>query len=133
MGIDIYNILSTALTLFFGGGWFIYYRSNKRIKEGEATQSEAEGWLKQQQAYHNTIDELTSHCEFIKQDRNLLREENTQLRKENDELRKTVNELQDTVLNLKKEVSRLGRKVAAIQSDEKEDKKKEVKKKTKTK
>lgn len=121
--MDIYGIITTALTLFFGGGWFIYYKANKRIKEGEATQSEAEGWLKQQEAYHNTIDELTNHCEFIKQDRNLLREENTKLREENATLREKIQNMEDQILEMKKEISRLGRRLEAITKEEKQQKK----------
>lgn len=125
--MDFYSIITTVLSIVAGGGWFVYYRANKKIKEGEATQSEAEGWLKQQQAYHNTIDELKSTCEYIANDRNLLRQENTQLRQENDELRRTITDLQDMVLMLKNDMSRLKRKVAALQDDGKEDKKKKKK------
>lgn len=122
--MDIYGIITTALTLFFGGGWFIYYKANKRIKEGEAAQSEAEGWLKQQEAYHNTIDELTNHCEFIKQDRNLLREENTKLREENVLLRQKIQNMEDQMLEMKKEISRLGRRLEALSKDGREQRKK---------
>lgn len=116
--MDLYNYISMTLNLILGGGWFVYYKANKKIKEGEATQSQAEGWLKQQEAYHNTIDELTNHCEFIKQDRNLLREENTKLRKENDELRETISEMQNTIMDLKKTVSRLGRRIDALTKED---------------
>ena len=122
--MDIYGIITTALTLFFGGGWFIYYKANKRIKEGEAAQSEAEGWLKQQEAYHNTIDELTNHCEFIKQDRNLLREENTKLREENVLLRQKIQNMEDQMLEMKKEISRLGRRLEALSKDGRKQRKK---------
>lgn len=117
--MELYNYISMALNLVLGGGWFVYYRSNKRIKEGEAVQSEAEGWLKQQEAYHNTIQELESHCEFIKQDRNLLREENAQLREENTSLRQKINDMEDQMLEMKKEISRLGRRIEAITNKEK--------------
>lgn len=127
--MDLYNYISMILNLVLGGGWFVYYKSNKKIKEGEATQSQAEGWIKQQQAYHNTIDELKATCEFIANDRNLLREENTKLRKENDELRETIGDMQNTIMDLKKSVSRLGRRIEALTKEEKTTAKKTVKKK----
>ena len=46
--MDIYNIITTALTLITGGGWFIYYKANQRKAEGEATVAEADGWKAQQ-------------------------------------------------------------------------------------
>lgn len=112
--MELYSIISTIITLFLGGGWFIHYRENKIKAKGEASQAEAEGWLKQQEAYHNTIDELTSHCEFIKQDRNLLREENVKLRKENNALREKINTLEEQIFDMKKEISRLGRRVEGL-------------------
>ena len=125
--MEIYGIITTVLTIVLGGGWFIFYKANKRKANGEATQSEADGWRKQQEVYHNTIDELKASCEYIANDRNVLRDENTQLRKENTELRQTVIKLQNMVLELKSEVSRLGRRVEAIS-----EKKKSVKKTTKS-
>ena len=112
--MDLYGIITTALTLFFGGGWFIYYRANKRIKEGEATQSEAGGWKAQQEVYQSTIEDLKQSCEYIKQDRNLLREENAKLREENNAYRDKINEMEALIFDLKKEVSRLGRRVEAL-------------------
>lgn len=117
MFYEYLSIVTSVLTLICGGGWFVFYRANKRIKEGEAFKTE-------QEVYQETIKDLKESCDYIKTDRNLLREENTQLRQENNELRKTVNELQDMVLGLKNEVSRLGRKVAAMERDEKNLKKK---------
>ena len=122
--MDLYNIISTALTLFRGGGWFVYYRANKRKANGEATVAEAEGWLKQQEAYHNTIAELKTTCEYIANDRNLLREENSKLREENNALRDKINDMDNQIFELKKEVSRLGRRLEALSTIEREERKK---------
>ena len=117
--MDLYNVITTVITLITGGGWFIYYRANKRKANGEAIQAEADGWAKQQEVYHNTIDELKTTCEYIANDRNLLREENTRLREENVTLRKKINDMEDQILDMKKELSRLGRRVEAIYKEEK--------------
>lgn len=124
MAINLYEIISTALTLFFGGGWFIYYKANKRIKEGEATQSEAEGWAKQQQVYQTTIEDQQKFYEHLKADFNVVVEENSKLRQENNELREKVNDLETLIFDLKKEVSRLGRRVEALSKEEKNNSKK---------
>lgn len=106
-------------TLVLGTGWLFTYHSHKKKEEGEATQSEANGWLKQQEVYQHTIEDLEKACDFIRNDRNQLREENSRLISENNELRRTVVELQNTVFDLKKEVSRLGRRVDAMSEKKK--------------
>ena len=122
--INLYEIISTALTLFFGGGWFIYYKANKKIKEGEATQSEAKGWAEQQHVYQTTIEDQQRFYEHLKADFNVVVEENSKLRQENNELRQKVNDLETSIFELKKEVSRLGRRVEALSKEEKEQRKK---------
>jgi regulator of replication initiation timing len=121
--MDIYGIITTVLTLFFGGGWFIYYKANKRIKEGEATQSEAEGWAKQQHVYQTTIEDQQKIYEHLKADFNVVVEENSKLRQENNELREKVNDLENQMLDMKREISRLGRRLEDITKEEKEQKK----------
>ena len=75
------EFILAIVTLIAGGGWFVTYKAYKKGQMGEATEKEAEGWLKQQELYQRTIDDLKESCEYIKQDRNLLREENDRLRK----------------------------------------------------
>ena len=122
--MELYSIISTTLTLFFGGGWFVYYKANKRIKEGEATQAEAEGWATQQHVYQTTIEDQQRFYEHLKADFNVVVEENSKLRQENNELRQKVNDLETLIFDLKKEVSRLGRRVEALSKEEKENRKK---------
>lgn len=114
MNSEIYNYITSILTLICGGGWFVNWRANKRKANGEATESEANGWAKQQEVYQRTISDLKGTCEYIANDRNLLREENQKLREENNELRNKIMEMENTIFDLKKEVSRLGRRLAAI-------------------
>ena len=123
--MDIYSIINTIVTIFLGGGWFIYYKANKKKAEGEATVAVAEGWIKQQEAYHNSIEEWRNTCEFIRKDRDELRKENEELRKENRELRKRIGELEDKILGLQKDVARNGRRIEAIVNKEKKRKKEE--------
>lgn len=110
------------LTLVLGTGWLFTYRAHRKKSMGEAVQSEADGWLKQQSVYQHTIEDLEKACDFIRNDRNQLREENSNLIAENNELRRTVVELQNTVFDLKKEVSRLGRRVDAMTDKKKRNK-----------
>lgn len=117
--MDVYSIINTIVTIFLGGGWFIYYRANKKKANGEATQAEANGWEAQQRVYQNTITDLEKSCEFIRNDRDLLRKENEELRKENRELRERIGGLEDEILELKKEVARNGRRIEAIVNREK--------------
>lgn len=116
---EIYSIITTIISVVASGGWFLHYKANKRIKNGEATQSEADGWAKQQEVYQKTIDDLKNTCAFIANDRNLLREENTKLRQENNSLRCRINDLENTIFDLKREVSRLGRRIEAISKESK--------------
>lgn len=110
-------------TLVLGTGWLFTYRAYKRKNEAEASQAEAEGWAKQQHVYQTTIADLEKSCDFIRADRNLLREENAALHRENVALRGKINDMENTIFELKKEVSRLGRRVDAM--SEKKNRKKE--------
>ena len=117
------EFILAIVTLIAGGGWFVTYKADKKGQMGEATQKEAEGWLKQQELYQRTIDDLKESCEYIKQDRNLLREENDRLRKENNELREKINTMDDQIFELKKQIARLGRRVESLSNETKVTKK----------
>lgn len=119
MNIDIYNIINTIVTVFVGGGWFIYYKSNKKKADGEATSAEASGWEAQQKVYQHTIEDLEKSCDFIRKDRDLLRKENEELHKENMELRKRIGTLEDKILDMQKEIARNGRRIEALVNKEK--------------
>lgn len=119
MNIDIYNIINTIVTAFVGGGWFIYYKSNKKKADGEASEAEASGWESQQKVYQHTIEDLEKSCDFIRKDRDLLRKENEELHKENMELRKRIGTLEDKILDMQKEIARNGRRIEALVNKEK--------------
>lgn len=123
--MDIYSIINTIVTIVLGGGWFIYYKANKKKANGEAAQAEASGWEAQQKVYQHTIEDLENSCNFIRADRDLLRKENEELRKENMELRKEVAELRKTVNELGDKVARQGRRIESVINKEKKRKKEE--------
>ena len=123
--MDIYSIINTIVTIVLGGGWFIYYKANKKKANGEAAQAEASGWEAQQKVYQHTIEDLENSCNFIRADRDLLRRENEELRKENMELRKEVAELRKLVNELGDKVARQGRRIEAVVNKEKKRKKEE--------
>jgi septal ring factor EnvC (AmiA/AmiB activator) len=120
--MEIYNIINTVITVVLGGGWFIYYKANKKKANGEATAAEANGWEAQQHVYQHTIEDLEKSCNFIRQDRDLLRKENEELRKENRELRKEVGDLKTQLDDMKRDVARMGRRIEALVNKEKKKK-----------
>ena len=123
--MDIYSIINTIVTIFLGGGWFIYYKANKKKANGEATTAEANGWEAQQHVYQHTIEDLEKSCDFIRQDRDLLRKENEELRKENRELRKEVGDLRSQQEDMKRDIARMGRRIEALVNKGKKKKGKE--------
>ena len=104
----------SVLTLLLGGGWFVTYKSHKKEKEGEAAQAEAGGWKAQQEVYQATISDLKDSCDYIRADRNLLREENVQLREENKAYRDKISELEAKVQTLQDDVARQGRRIELL-------------------
>ena len=105
--MDIYSIINTIVTIFLGGGWFIYYRANKKKAEGEAVQSEAEGWKGMQELYQKTIADFDGYCEDMRKERSVLKTENN-------EMREKYKKMDDEILVLKRQISRQGRKIEAL-------------------
>lgn len=105
--MDIYSIINTIVTIFLGGGWFIYYRANKQKAQGEATQAEAEGWKGMQELYQKTIADFDGYCEDMRKERKVLKDENS-------EMRERYKKMDDEILSLKRKISRQGRKIEAL-------------------
>ena len=105
--MDIYSIINTIVTIFLGGGWFVYYRANKHKAEGEAVQSEAQGWKGMQELYQKTIADFDGYCEDMRKERSVLKNENN-------EMREKYKKMDDEILVLKRQVSRQGRKIEAL-------------------
>lgn len=105
--MDIYSIINTIVTVFLGGGWFIYYKANKRKANGEAQQQEAEGWKAMQDLYQQTIADFKGYSEDM-------RTERTVLKNENNEMREKYKKLDEEIAQLKRLLSRQGRKIDAM-------------------
>lgn len=105
--MEIYSIITTVLTLIAGGGWFIFYRENKKIKAGEATSSEAKGWQDMQDLYQKTIEDFKGYSEDMRQERAVLK-------KENSELYERYKKLDEEMIQIKRRLSRQGRKIEAL-------------------
>ncbi len=101
------EIIISLITLFAGGGWFVYYRANKM-------KAYAEAWESQQRVYQNTISDLEKSCDFIRADRDLLRKENEELRKENQALREKVRDLESMIIDIRRDMARQGRRIEAL-------------------
>lgn len=96
-----------VLTLIFGGGWMFTYHAYKRKNEGEATQSEANGWAAMQSLYEKTIADFDKYGEDMRKEREVLKTENR-------ELRERYKKTDDEIIDLKKKVARQGRKIDAL-------------------
>lgn len=107
MEMDYYGIISTIITAFLGGGWFIYYKANKRKADAEATHSEAEGWKSMQDLYQQTIEDFKVYSEDMRTERTVLKQENS-------EMRDRYKKLDDEIIQLKRRLSRQGRKIDAL-------------------
>lgn len=105
--MDIYSFINTIVTLFLGGGWFIYYRANKRKANGEASQAEAEGWKAMQDLYQQTIEDFKVYSEDMRTERGVLK-------KENMEMRDKYKKLDDEIIQLRRLLSRQGRRIDAM-------------------
>lgn len=108
------EFLLSVATLVLGTGWLFTYRAYKRKANGEATQSEAEGWKAMQDVYQQTIADLKAYVEDVRNDRNHLREDRDKYREENEEMREKINKLDEEISDLKKDLARQGRKIEAL-------------------
>lgn len=104
---EFLNWILGILTIIAGGGWFINWRANKRKSNGEATQSEAEGWKAMQDLYQQTIEDFKVYSEDMRTERAVLK-------KENSEMREKYKAYDDEILEMKKQLARQERKIEAI-------------------
>lgn len=111
-----FDVLLSLLGIIFGGGvtWLFTVNSMKKKADGEATQSQAEGWKSMQDVYQQTIEDMKGYSEDIRRDRDILRGERNELRKENDEMRKKYVEMEDTINDLKNAIAEQGRKIELL-------------------
>lgn len=105
--MDLYGIITTITTIIASGGWFVFYRANKRKANGVAIQAEAEGWNAMQVLYQKTIEDFKVYSEDMRVERGVLK-------KENAEMRERYKRLDDEIILLKRRLSRQGRKIDAL-------------------
>lgn len=95
------------LTLILGTGWLFTYGAYRRKANGEAAQSEADGWKAMQDLYQQTIEDFKVYSEDMRKERAVLKQENN-------DMREKYKKLDDEILLLKKQLSRQGRKLEAL-------------------
>ena len=105
--VEIYSVFTSILTIVCGGGWFIFYRANKRKANGEASQAEAEGWKAMQDLYQQTIADFKEYSEDMRTERQVLK-------KENSDMYDKYKKLDEELIQLRRLVSRQGRKIDAM-------------------
>lgn len=116
--MDIYSIINTIVTVFLGGGWFIYYRAKKRKAEGEAKSTEAQANKEAQEYYNKTLADVNQTLNEVRAERDHYKDERNELRQENSEMRKKYYEIEERMTQMdmqyKREISRLGRRMDCL-------------------
>lgn len=116
--MDIYSIINTIVTVFLGGGWFIYYKANKRKAEGDAKSSEAQANKEAQEYYNITLADVNKTLADVRAERDRYHNERDEERKVNDEMRKKYTEIEDRMDKMDREykdkISRLGRRIDVL-------------------
>lgn len=101
------DFILSITTLILGAGWIFTYHAHKRKANGEAMQSESEGWKAMQDLYQQTIEDFKVYSNDMRQERSLLKQENN-------DMRDKYNKITEEILTLKKQLSRQGRKLEAL-------------------
>lgn len=123
--MEFYSIINTIITLFLGGGWFIYYRANKKKAEADAKKAEAEAkqqdadaFKSMQDAYQQMHEDVLNRLKEVCDERDHYKDERDEERKSNKELRQKYKELDERMTNLdlqyKRDISRLGRRLDCL-------------------
>ena len=116
--MEIYSIINTILTFVLGGGWFIYYRANKRKVEGEAKSAEAQANKEAQEYYNKTLADVNQTLNEVRAERDHYKDERNELLQENSEMRKKYIEIAERVAQMdmqyKREISRLERRIDTL-------------------
>lgn len=110
--------ITSLIALFTGGGWFVYYRANKRKANAEANQSEADAFRSMQDAYQQTLTDVQQTLHEVREERDHYKESRNVLRKENEEFRSKYQKLEDQLaiisIEYKKDIARLSRRLDCI-------------------
>ena len=115
MDMEIYNIINTLVTVFFGGGWFLHWRASRRKANGDAKQTEAQANKEAQEYYNTTLADVNRTLNDVRAERDHYKDERNELRKENHDMRTKYIEIEERMtkmdLNYKRDISRLGRRI----------------------
>lgn len=118
MDMEVYSIINTLATIFFGGGWFLHWRASRRKANGEAKQTEAQANKEAQEYYNTTLADVNRTLGEVRAERDHYKDERDEERKENREMRQKYRQLEEKVtqidLEYKKDVARLGRRLDCI-------------------
>lgn len=118
MDMEIYNIINTLITVFFGGGWFLHWRASRRKANGEAKQTEAQANKEAQEYYNTTLEDVNRTLNEVRAERDHYKDERNELRKENHDMRTKYIEIEERMtkmdLNYKRDISRLGRRIDVL-------------------
>ena len=118
MDMEIYNIINTLITVFFGGGWFLHWRASRRKANGEAKQTEAQANKEAQEYYNTTLADVNRTLNEVRAERDHYKDERNELRKENHDMRTKYIEIEEKMtkidLNYKRDISRLGRRIDVL-------------------
>ena len=118
MDMEIYNIINTLVTVFFGGGWFLHWRASRRKANGEAKQTEAQANKEAQEYYNTTLADVNRTLNEVRAERDHYKDERNELRKENHDMRTKYIEIEEKMtkidLNYKRDISRLGRRIDVL-------------------
>lgn len=115
MDMEIYNIINTLVTVFFGGGWFLHWKASRRKANGDAKQTEAQANKEAQEYYNTTLADVNRTLNEVRAERDHYKDERNELRKENHDMRTKYIEIEERMtkmdLNYKRDISRLGRRI----------------------
>lgn len=118
MGMEVYSIINTMITLFLGGGWFLHWRASRRKANGEAKQTEAQANKEAQEYYNTTLADVNRTLNEVREERDHYKEDRNTLRDENEKMVQKYNELQnkltDMEIEYKKDIARLGRRLDCL-------------------
>ena len=116
--MEVYSIINTMVTIFFGGGWFLHWRASRKKANGEAKQTEAQANKEAQEYYNTTLADVNRTLNEVREERDHYKEDRNTLRNENETMVQKYNELQnkltDMEIEYKKDIARLGRRLDCL-------------------
>lgn len=107
MNINITEILLSLISLFAAGGWWTTWKASQRKADGEAVQSEADGWSKMQAVYQEHIEQVSKYLKETE-------EKNAILKQEKEEMSAKYLNLQSQIKDMQKKILEQGEQINAL-------------------